>query len=91
MLKNLQCKHYLAVHGAHRKLDTHVYIAPNHVSISDPKAMDGIYPHGTGFIKDGFYHGGAGEFSNMADASVKAEHQAKANMLAPFFGAENSC
>lgn len=51
-MKNLQCEHFLAVHEAHQKLGTHVRIAPNHVSISDPAAMNDIYGHGADFLKD---------------------------------------
>ncbi len=37
------------------------------------------------FLKDAWYDGGAGEHRNMADARVKAEHQAKRKMLAHLF------
>jgi benzoate 4-monooxygenase len=38
--QNLKYRHYHAIHEAHQKLGTHVRIAPNHVSISDPKVRD---------------------------------------------------
>lgn len=82
---NLRCRHFLAIHEAHGRLGTHVRIAPNHVSISDPNAMNDIYGHGAGFLKDAWYDGGAGEHRNMADARVKSEHQAKRKMLAHIF------
>jgi cytochrome P450 len=85
ILKNLQYQHFIAVHEAHQKLGTHIRIAPNHISISDPKAMADIYGHGTGMLKDAWYDGGAGEYRHMADATVKAEHQAKRKMLAHVF------
>jgi cytochrome P450 len=85
ILKNLQYQHFIAIHEAHQKLGTHVRIAPNHISISDPKAMTDIYGHGAGMLKDAWYDGGAGEYRHMADARVKAEHQAKRKMLAHVF------
>jgi cytochrome P450 len=85
ILKNLQYQHFIAVHEAHQKLGTHIRIAPNHISISDPKAMADIYGHGAGMLKDAWYDGGAGEYRHMADATVKAEHQAKRKMLAHVF------
>lgn len=83
--KNLHYKHYLAIHEAHKELGTHVRIAPNHVSVSDPQALQDIYGHGAGLLKDAWYDGGAGEFRHMADARVKAEHQAKRKLLAHVF------
>lgn len=85
IFKNLQYEHFLAVDEAHKKLGTHVRIAPNHLSISDPAAMNDIYGHGANFLKDAWYDGGAGEYRHMADARVKAEHQAKRKMLAHVF------
>jgi cytochrome P450 len=85
IFNNIKCKHYIAVHKAHQKLGTHVRIAPNHISISDPQAVADIYGHGANFLKDAWYDGGAGEHRNMADARVKAEHQAKRKMLAHLF------
>lgn len=82
---NLRCRHFLAIHDAHEKLGSHVRIAPYHVSISDPNAMNDIYGHGAGFLKDAWYDGGAGQHRNMADARVKSEHQAKRKMLAHIF------
>lgn len=83
--QNLQCRHFRVVDQTHRELGTHVRIAPNHISISDPQAMNDIYGHGANFLKDAWYDGGAGEHRNMADARVKSEHQAKRKMLAHIF------
>lgn len=86
---SLQYKHYQAIHDAHVKLGTHVRIAPNHISISDPAAMNDIYGHGAGLLKDPWYDGGAGEFRHMADARIKTEHQAKRKKLAHVFAQKN--
>lgn len=83
--QNINGRHYLAVHSAHQQLGTHVRIAPNHVSISDPSAMHDIYGHGANMLKESFYDGGAGEFRSMGDTRVKAEHQQKRKMFAHVF------
>ncbi|KAK0638420.1 Benzoate 4-monooxygenase [Lasiodiplodia hormozganensis] len=82
---NLRLSHYQAIDRAHRDLGTHVRIAPNHISISDPAAMQQIYGHGANFLKDGWYDGGAGEFRNISDARDKAQHQERRKMLAHVF------
>jgi benzoate 4-monooxygenase len=69
---NLQWKHYAAVHRAHQQLGTHVHIAPNHISILDPRAPQQIYGHGANMIKDSWYDAGAGPHRNLANARDKA-------------------
>ncbi|KAH9239388.1 hypothetical protein K456DRAFT_32770 [Colletotrichum gloeosporioides 23] len=78
-------QHFAAVHQAHKTLGTHVRIAPNYVSISDPRAVYDIYGHGANFLKDGWYDGGAGAFRHMADERIKTEHQRKRKLLAHVF------
>ena len=85
IFQNLKYRHHKAVHEAHKELGTHVRIAPNHISVSDPRAMADMYGHGAGMLKDPWYDGGAGEFRHMADARDKAEHQSKRKMLAHVF------
>lgn len=82
---NLHKRHFRAVHEAHQQLGTHVRIAPNHISVSDPRAMIDIYGHGANMLKEGFYDAGAGEYRNMGDARVKVVHQQKRRMLAHIF------
>jgi len=85
MYHNWKCSHYLAIDEAHKKLGTHIRIAPNHISVSDPQAVIDIYGHGTNFLKDAWYDGGAGEHRHLADVRVKAEHQRKRKMMAHVF------
>lgn len=44
-------KRFIAVDDAHRRYGPVVRIAPNHVSIVDPDAVNMIYGHGNGFTK----------------------------------------
>ena len=86
--QNIQMRHYLAIDDAHRKLGTHVRIAPNHVSILHPSAPAEIYGHGAGMLKDAWYDAGAGFHRNIADTRNKAEHRAKRKALAHAFAAK---
>ena len=81
-------KHYAAVHQAHQQLGSHVRIAPNHISILDPRAPQEIYGHGANMMKDIWYDAGAGPHRNLADVRDKAEHQAKRKMFAHTFAAK---
>ncbi|EDN96915.1 hypothetical protein SS1G_01843 [Sclerotinia sclerotiorum 1980 UF-70] len=42
---------YLSVHDAHAKYGKMVRIQPDHVSIADDAAIQGVYGHGNGFLK----------------------------------------
>ncbi|KAI9376124.1 cytochrome P450 [Aspergillus egyptiacus] len=77
--------HFQAVYDAHQRYGSHIRIAPNQVSVSDPVAMNDIYGHGAGFSKDAFYDAGAGPYRSMADTRNKEEHQRKRKMLAHAF------
>lgn len=44
-------RRFIAVNDAHRRFGPVVRIAPNHVSIVDPDAVNLIYGHGNGFTK----------------------------------------
>jgi cytochrome P450 len=85
---NLAKKHYLAVHRAHEDLGSHVRIAPNHISVLDPRAPYDIYGHGANMLKEGWYDASAGPHRNLSDARDKSEHQAKRKMLAHTFAAK---
>lgn len=85
---NLQKKHYLAIHKAHERLGTHVRIAPNHISILDPRAPYEVYGHGANMLKEAWYDAAAGPHRNLADTRDKAEHQSRRKMLAHAFAAK---
>ena len=76
---------FAAIHKAHGQLGTHVRIAPNHISITAPEAVEAIYGHGASCLKDIWYDGGAGEVRTMADTRSKPEHQAKRKRMAHIF------
>ncbi|KAF8853868.1 hypothetical protein BDZ45DRAFT_63031 [Acephala macrosclerotiorum] len=82
---NLRYRHFLAVYRAHQKLGTHVWIALNHISISDLAAVNDIYGYGANMLKDAWCDGGVGKYRHMADSRVKAEYQGKRKMFAHVF------
>jgi benzoate 4-monooxygenase len=43
------------VHELHKRYGPLVRIAPNHVSVADPTALQIIYAHGNGSLKSNFY------------------------------------
>lgn len=45
----------MAVSKQHEKHGKFVRVAPNHISISDPRALQEIYGHKSGFTKGPFY------------------------------------
>lgn len=85
---NINFNHYQAVDDAHERFGSHVRIAPNHISILDPRAPNEVYGHGANMMKEGFYDAGAGVHRNLADTRDKPEHQAKRKMLAHTFAAK---
>ncbi|OAQ90109.1 benzoate 4-monooxygenase cytochrome p450 protein [Purpureocillium lilacinum] len=85
---NVHFRHYAAVDDAHKRLGSHVRIAPNHVSVLDPRAPYDIYGHGANMLKEEWYDAGAGAHRNLADTRDKAEHQAKRKMMAHTFAAK---
>ncbi|OAA57013.1 Cytochrome P450 [Niveomyces insectorum RCEF 264] len=82
---NYHLRQFDAINKAHLRLGPHVRIAPNHLSVAEPEAVDTIYGHGANFLKDVWYDGGAGASRTMADTRDKAEHQAKRKRMAHLF------
>ncbi|KAJ9494485.1 hypothetical protein LTR99_010751 [Exophiala xenobiotica] len=82
---NFRMNQFAEIHKAHDRLGTHVRIAPNHISITAPDAVDEIYGHGANCLKDNWYDGGAGQVRTMADTRSKEEHQSKRKRMAHIF------
>lgn len=85
LFQHLRYRQSVSVYDAHKRLGTHVRITPNHLSISSPEAIEAIYGHGTKFLKDAWYDGGAGDYRNLADARDKKLHQGKRRKMAHIF------
>ncbi|KXS94371.1 hypothetical protein AC578_2517 [Pseudocercospora eumusae] len=77
--------HYKAVHQAHLRLGSHVRISPDHISISDPRAIPDLYGHGKYMEKAAWYDAiAAPNARNMVDAR-EPEHGFKRKLLAHAF------
>ncbi|TFY63011.1 hypothetical protein EVJ58_g3490 [Rhodofomes roseus] len=71
-------------------LSTFVRLAPNHVSISDPKALPAIYGHSAGFMKSEFYDVfGPFTVSNIFTTRSRTEHARKRHMEAHMFAPQS--
>ncbi|EPS94565.1 hypothetical protein FOMPIDRAFT_1054988 [Fomitopsis schrenkii] len=78
----------LSVEDAHKKYGPVVRIAPNHVSISDAKALAIVYGHSTGFTKSRWYDIFSNfRVPNIASTRSRSVHARKrrieAHMFAP--------
>ncbi|PWN47165.1 cytochrome P450 [Violaceomyces palustris] len=53
--KAMKGQRFQAVHEAHQKYGKFVRLAPNHISIADPDALNPVYGHSTGTLKPEYY------------------------------------
>ncbi|KAI0302392.1 cytochrome P450 monooxygenase pc-bph [Multifurca ochricompacta] len=73
------------VHALHEKYGTFVRIAPNHLSISDPAALQIIYAHGNGSLKANFYDAFVSIARGLFNTRSRAEHSRKRKIIAHIF------
>ncbi|EPT05697.1 hypothetical protein FOMPIDRAFT_1111194 [Fomitopsis schrenkii] len=79
-----------SVEDAHIKYGPIVRIAPNHISIDDPKALAMVYGHSTGFMKSNWYDiFAAFSVSNIFDTRSRSEHARKRRMEAHMFAPQS--
>jgi len=73
------------VHGLHEKYGTFVRIAPNHVSISDPEAIQDVYAHGNGTTKANFYDAFVSIQRGLFNTRSRPEHARKRKIVSHIF------
>lgn len=78
-----------AVHEVHKKLGSFVRIAPNHISISDPDALQVIYAHGNGTLKTEFYDAFVSIRRGLFNTRDRAEHTRKRKVISHIFSPKN--
>ncbi|KAH9930178.1 cytochrome P450 monooxygenase pc-bph [Amylocystis lapponica] len=75
------------VHQLHQRFGTFVRIAPNHVSISSPAALNAVYGHSSGTLKSDFYDTfvsfSPGLFSTRSRSIHARKRRIVAHMFAP--------
>lgn len=62
-----------------------VRIAPNHVSISDPDALNAVYGHGTGTLKSEFYDAFVAMDRGLFNVRDRHDHTRKRKVISHIF------
>ncbi|GJE93716.1 cytochrome P450 monooxygenase [Phanerochaete sordida] len=73
------------VHDLHKKHGKFVRIAPNHLSISDPDALQVVYGHGTGTLKADFYDAFVSIQRGLFNTRSRSEHARKRKIVSHIF------
>ncbi|EJC99287.1 cytochrome P450 monooxygenase [Fomitiporia mediterranea MF3/22] len=75
------------VHELHKKFGTFVRLSPNHVSISDPEALQVVYGHGNGMLKSEYYDAFAAPNlrRSVFDTRSREEHARKRKAISHIF------
>ncbi|EJD03518.1 cytochrome P450 monooxygenase pc-bph [Fomitiporia mediterranea MF3/22] len=73
------------VHDLHKKFGTFVRLSPNHVSISDPDALQTIYGHGKGLMKSDYYDAFKGLRPSIFSTRDRAFHAWKRKAISHIF------
>ncbi|CAG8079440.1 unnamed protein product [Penicillium olsonii] len=76
---------YAVVDSAHRKHGKVVRIGFNHVSIADERALNVVYGHGNGFLKDYYYQAFVARTPGMFNVRDRAEHTRKRKIISHAF------
>nr|AVZ23841.1 cytochrome P450 [Thanatephorus cucumeris]QDJ74247.1 cytochrome P450-7 [Thanatephorus cucumeris] len=78
-----------AVHELHQKYGKVVRIAPNHISIADPKALEVVYAHGNGTLKTEFYDAFVSIRPGLFNTRDRAAHTRKRKLVSHIFSQQN--
>ena len=70
-------------------LGTFVRIAPNHVSIADPAALQIVYAHGNGALKSNFYDAFVSITRGLFNTRDRAAHTRKRKIISHIFSQKN--
>ncbi|KZO99250.1 cytochrome P450 monooxygenase pc-bph [Calocera viscosa TUFC12733] len=73
------------VHGLHQRYGKFVRIAPNHISIADPDALQIVYAHGNGALKSEFYDAFVSIRRGLFNTRDRAEHTRKRKIVSHIF------
>jgi len=77
------------VHELHKKYGTFVRLAPNHVSIADPGALQIVYAHGNGSLKSEFYDAFVSIHRGLFNTRDRADHARKRKIVSHIFSQKN--
>ncbi|CAE6488467.1 unnamed protein product [Rhizoctonia solani] len=84
-------RHYQNILQLHEKYGKFVRVGPNHISISDPDALEEVYGHSSGLLKSEFYDAFArsARDRNLFDVRDKTMHTIKRKRIANIYSAQN--
>ncbi|KAI9508525.1 cytochrome P450 monooxygenase pc-bph [Russula earlei] len=77
------------VHKMHEKYGTFVRIAPNHLSVSDPAALQVVYAHGNGSLKSNFYDAFVSITRGLFNTRDRVAHTRKRKIISHIFSQKN--
>ncbi|KAH0826593.1 cytochrome P450 [Lanmaoa asiatica] len=77
------------VHELHEKHGTFVRLAPNHVSVADPGALQIVYAHGNGSLKSDFYDAFVSIHRGLFNTRDRADHARKRKIVSHIFSQKN--
>ncbi|KAF8270465.1 cytochrome P450 monooxygenase [Lactarius quietus] len=77
------------VHELHEKYGTFVRIAPNHLSIADPDALQIVYAHGNGSLKSNFYDAFVSITRGLFNTRDRVAHTRKRKIISHIFSQKN--
>ncbi|KAG9313453.1 cytochrome P450 [Chiua virens] len=77
------------VHQLHQKYGTLVRLAPNHVSVADPGALQIVYAHGNGSLKSNFYDAFVSIHRGLFNTRDRADHARKRKIVSHIFSQKN--
>lgn len=73
------------VHELHKKHGPLVRLAPNHVSVADPDALQVVYAHGNGSLKSNFYDAFVSIHRGLFNTRDRAQHTRKRKIVSHIF------
>ncbi|KAI5116460.1 hypothetical protein M0805_005873 [Coniferiporia weirii] len=73
------------VHELHKKYGTFLRLAPNHVSIGNPDALQVVYAHGNGTLKADFYDAFVSIRRGLFNTRSRPEHTRKRKIVSHIF------
>jgi len=78
------------VHEMHKKHGKFVRLAPNHVSVADPDALQVVYAHGNGSLKSNFYDAFVSIHRGLFNTRSRSEHARKRKIVSNIFSMKNT-
>ncbi|KAF9446483.1 cytochrome P450 monooxygenase [Macrolepiota fuliginosa MF-IS2] len=73
------------LHDYHLKHGPIIRIAPNHISIADPDALNAVYGHGNGTLKSDFYDAFVSIHRGLFNVRDRQDHTRKRKIIAHIF------